>query len=51
MVERWLGERPLFLVRLGDEIAQIREVWPLEELPGIGAGSPVWRVVPPPSGG
>lgn len=51
VVERWLGERPLFLVRLGDEIAQIRAVWPLEELPGIGAGSPVWRVVPPPSGG
>ncbi|MFO1539102.1 MAG: protein O-mannosyl-transferase family [Chloroflexota bacterium] len=51
VIERWLGERPLFLVRLGDEIERIRTVWELEELAGIGTGSPVWRVVPPPSGG
>lgn len=51
VVDRWLGQRPLYLIRLGDEIEAIREVWPLRELPGVGAGSPVWEVLPPPSGG
>jgi hypothetical protein len=47
VVERYLGERPVFVVRLDRDLAEVRARWDLEPLPGVPSGEPVYRVIPP----
>ena len=50
-LEHWLGVRPVYLIRLDDDIARIAERYRLEPLEGLAGGTAVYRVVPPETGG
>lgn len=46
-IERYLGERPVFVVRLDRDLGEIEERWELEQVPGIPSGQRVFRVIDP----
>jgi hypothetical protein len=53
VVADWMaqGTRPVFVVRLDRDLAEIEADWQLEPLDGVPRGEPVYRVVGPAGGG
>ena len=51
VVASWYGKRPVYVVRLDRDLAEVEEHWELERVTGPPAGEPVWRVVGPAGGG
>ncbi len=47
VVERYLGERPVYIVRLDRDLWEVEERWDIEPVPGIPPGEPVYRVIDP----
>ena len=45
VVARWYGERPVYVVRLDRDLAEVEEDWIIEPVPGVPLGEPVYRVV------
>jgi hypothetical protein len=44
-IERFLGERPVFLVRLGDDLPRIGERYELERVPAVPGPGDLYRVL------
>jgi len=47
VVERYLGERPVYIVRLDRDLPEVEDRWRIEPVDGIPPGEPVYRVVDP----
>jgi len=45
VVASWYGQRPVYIVRLDRDLAEVEEDWVLEPVPGLPPGEPVYRVV------
>jgi len=47
VVERYLGERPVYVVRLDGDLWEVEERWDIERVLGMPPGEPVYRVIDP----
>jgi hypothetical protein len=44
VIDRYLGERPVYVIRLDDDLEQLRQEYALEAVPGSEGGGALWRV-------
>jgi hypothetical protein len=47
VVERYLGKRPVYVIRLDRDLGEIERRWRIEPVPGISSGGSVYRVIDP----
>jgi hypothetical protein len=47
VIERYLGERPVYIVRLDRDLPEVEERWFIEAVEGMPPGEPMYRVIDP----